>query len=44
MLTAFGAIAVTFMVVMYALERRDRRYTLGFACGCLRYRAEAALR
>jgi hypothetical protein len=35
MLTAFGAIAVTFMVVMYALERRDRRYTLGFACGCL---------
>lgn len=35
MLTVFGTLAVTFMVVMYALERRDRRYTLGFACGCL---------
>jgi hypothetical protein len=35
MLTVFGALAVTFMVVMYALERRDSRYTLGFACGCL---------
>lgn len=35
MLTVFGALAVTFMVVMYALERRDRRYTLGFAAGCL---------
>jgi len=34
-LTAFGALAVSFMVLMYALERRDRRYTLGFACGCL---------
>jgi len=35
MLTAYGAAAVTFMVVMYALERRERRYTLGFAAGCL---------
>jgi hypothetical protein len=35
MLTAFGALAVTFMVAMYALERRDRRYTLAFAFGCL---------
>jgi hypothetical protein len=35
MLTLFGAAAVTFMVVMYALERRDRHYTLGFAAGCL---------
>ncbi len=35
MLTIFGALAVTFMVAMYALERRDRRYTLGFAGGCL---------
>lgn len=34
MLTLFGASAVTFMMVMYALERRDRRYVLGFACGC----------
>jgi hypothetical protein len=34
MLTAFGATAVTFMMVMYALERRHRRYVLAFACGC----------
>jgi hypothetical protein len=34
MLTAFGATAVTFMMVMYALERRHRRYILAFACGC----------
>jgi predicted membrane-bound mannosyltransferase len=33
-LTAFGAAAVTFMVCMYALERRHRRYILTFACGC----------
>lgn len=35
MLNAFGALAVTFMMVMYALERRDRRYVFGFALGCL---------
>ncbi len=35
MLTLFGASAVTFMMVMYALERRNRRYILGFALGCL---------
>lgn len=35
MLTVFGAVAVTFMMVMYALERRHRRYVLGFACGCV---------
>jgi hypothetical protein len=34
MLTAFGAFAVTFMMVMYALERRDRRFILAFALGC----------
>lgn len=34
MLTLFGATAVTFMMVMYALERRGRRYVFGFACGC----------
>jgi hypothetical protein len=34
MLTAFGAAAVTFMMLMYALERRNRRYVLAFACGC----------
>jgi hypothetical protein len=31
----FGAAAVTFMVVMYALEGRDPRFILAFACGCL---------
>ena len=36
MLTAFGAAAVTFMMLMYALERRGRGFTLTFACGCLR--------
>ena len=35
MLTAFGATAVTFMMVMYAFERRDCRFILAFACGCL---------
>lgn len=34
MLTAFGAAVVTFMVCMYALERRHRRYILAFALGC----------
>ncbi|HEY8083336.1 MAG TPA: hypothetical protein VIE64_07250 [Solirubrobacterales bacterium] len=35
MLTVYGAAAVTFMMVMYALERRGPRYVLGFAFGCL---------
>jgi hypothetical protein len=34
MLTAFGVTALTFMLVMYALERRDRRFIVAFACGC----------
>jgi hypothetical protein len=34
MLTVFGACAVTFMMVMYALERRGRRFVLAFAVGC----------
>lgn len=33
-LTAFGATALTFMMVMYALERRGRRYLAAFAVGC----------
>jgi hypothetical protein len=33
-LTAFGATAVTFMMVMYGLEHRHRRFVLAFACGC----------
>jgi hypothetical protein len=35
MLTAFGAIAVTFMMLMYALERRSSGSILAFAGGCL---------
>jgi hypothetical protein len=34
MLTVFGATAVTFMMVMYALEGRHRGFVLAFACGC----------
>jgi hypothetical protein len=34
MVTAFGVAALTFMMLMYALERRGRRFILGFACGC----------
>jgi hypothetical protein len=33
-LTAFGAAAVSFMMLMYALERRHRGFVLAFACGC----------
>lgn len=33
-LTVFGACAVTFMMLMYALERRGPRFILAFACGC----------
>ena len=34
MLTLFGATAVTFMMVMYALERRHPAFVLAFALGC----------
>ena len=34
-ITTFGAIAVTFMMVMYALERRHAGFVLAFAVGCL---------
>jgi hypothetical protein len=33
-LTLFGACAVTFMMLMYALERRHQNFVLAFACGC----------
>jgi dolichyl-phosphate-mannose--protein O-mannosyl transferase len=33
-LTAFGVVALAFMVVMYALERRGRIFIAGFALGC----------
>ncbi len=34
MLTAFGAAAVTFMMLMYALERRHEGFVFAFAVGC----------
>jgi hypothetical protein len=34
-ITGFGIVALTFMMVMYALERRHRRFLLLFALGCL---------
>lgn len=33
--TVYGVCAVTFMMVMYALERRHRSFVLAFAAGCL---------
>jgi hypothetical protein len=33
-LTAFGVAALTFMMVMYALEHRGSGYVLRFAAGC----------
>jgi hypothetical protein len=33
-LTAFGVSALTFMVLMYALESRGSGFVLAFACGC----------
>jgi hypothetical protein len=33
--TIYGVCAVTFMMVMYALERRGRNFILGFALGCV---------
>jgi hypothetical protein len=33
-LTLFGASAVSFMMLMYALERRHSGFILAFACGC----------
>ena len=34
MLTAFGAVAVTFMMAMYAFEHRGPAFVAAFACGC----------
>lgn len=33
-MTAFGVGALTFMMLMYALERRGRAFVLAFAIGC----------
>ena len=34
-ITAFGVLALTFMMAMYSLEPRHRGFTLAFAIGCL---------
>jgi hypothetical protein len=34
MVTAFGVVSLTFMMVMYALERRGPGFVLAFAAGC----------
>ncbi len=34
MLTLFGVAALTFMMLMYALESRHRGFILAFASGC----------
>ena len=34
MVTAYGIAALTFMMVMYALEGRGARFVGGFALGC----------
>jgi hypothetical protein len=35
LITIYGAAAVTFMMIMYALEPRGRGFILAFAIGCL---------
>ncbi len=34
-ITIFGVVALSFMMAMYALERRHRWFVLAFALGCL---------
>lgn len=35
MIIVYGVCALTFMIVMYALESRGRQFVLGFAVGCV---------
>jgi hypothetical protein len=35
LVTIYGVVAVTFMMTMYALEKRHRGFVLAFAAGCL---------
>jgi hypothetical protein len=35
LVTLYGVFAVGFMMTMYALEHRHRRYVIAFACGCV---------
>jgi hypothetical protein len=34
-ITVYGVLALSFMMIMYALERRGRLFVLAFAVGCL---------
>lgn len=34
MITVYGVAALSFMMLMYALERRGRRFVAAFALGC----------
>ena len=34
MLTLYGVVVITFMMVMYAFESRGARFVLAFAVGC----------
>ena len=34
MITVYGVAALSFMLLMYALERRGRRFVAAFALGC----------
>jgi hypothetical protein len=33
-LTIYGVVVITFMMLMYAFEARNARYVLAFAAGC----------
>jgi hypothetical protein len=35
MVTIYGVAALSFMMLMYALERRGRRFVFAFGVGCL---------
>ena len=35
LITRYGVVALTFMMTMYALERRSPGFILAFAAGCL---------
>jgi hypothetical protein len=35
LITVYGVLALSFMMAMYALERRGRMFILAFALGCL---------
>jgi hypothetical protein len=35
LVTVYGVVVISFMMVMYALERRGRMFILAFALGCL---------